>query len=130
MAALNFHARFAPLVESGKKKNTIRRTRRAKPGDILYLYTGQRTKACRKLGEGICTDVTEVTINRHWFVERRMDGVLTSFRDEAKHEIAVLEGFKDWPEMRDWFKAKYGLPFTGFMHFWRPKDGEIPKAIQ
>lgn len=52
MPAYNFQKQFAPLVESGQKRQTIRaigKRRHARPGESLQLYTGQRTKACRKL---------------------------------------------------------------------------------
>ncbi len=53
MPSLNFQARFAPLVESGEKRQTIRAYRKdgrdPKRGDKLYLFTGMRTKACRPL---------------------------------------------------------------------------------
>lgn len=120
MPAFSFQARFAPLVESFTKKSTIRRKRRAKPGDILYLYTGLRTKACRKLGEGICTSVAKVTIYEDSFIYASVLGNCILI-EAAKKSIAEAEGFKDWDEMRDWFKEQYGLPFTGYMHFWRPK---------
>ena len=48
MPALNFQKRFADLVESGEKCQTIRKCskdgRDPKVGDTLYLYTGQRPK--------------------------------------------------------------------------------------
>jgi len=42
----NFRERFAPFILSGKKTHTIRAVRihPDKPGNILYLYTGLRTK--------------------------------------------------------------------------------------
>ena len=66
MPAYNFQARFAPLVESGQKRQTIRRTAKcAMPGATAYLYTGQRTEHCRKIGEGTITDVLRIEIGRH-----------------------------------------------------------------
>lgn len=64
MVAFNFMPQFAPLVASGTKTQTIRQTARAKPGDRLQLYTGQRTKACRKLvdPDPVCTLVDYVGI--------------------------------------------------------------------
>ena len=29
------------------------------------------------------------------------------------------DGFKDWNEMRDWFKAEHGLPFEGVALYWQ-----------
>lgn len=34
-------------------------------------------------------------------------------------EFAQADGFKDWPEMRDWFRATHdGLPFEGILIKW------------
>ena len=44
MVAFNFSPEFADAVASGAKRQTIRKTARAKKGDMLQLYTGQRTK--------------------------------------------------------------------------------------
>lgn len=64
MPSFNFQASFAAAVESGQKTQTIRKTCRAKVGDAAYLYTGQRTKQCRKLGEGIVNGLHRVEISR------------------------------------------------------------------
>ncbi|WP_150213004.1 hypothetical protein [Candidatus Tokpelaia sp.] len=65
MVVYNFKEQFADLVASGEKCQTIRRLGKrshARAGDRLQLYTGQRTKSCRKLGEAICTSVTPIKI--------------------------------------------------------------------
>lgn len=53
MVLYGFKKEFAPLVENGFKPHTIRDLRKddrhAKPGDMLQLYTGLRTKSARKL---------------------------------------------------------------------------------
>jgi protein gp37 len=33
--------------------------------------------------------------------------------------LAVADGFSCWEEMRDWFLATHGLPFTGQLIHWR-----------
>ena len=65
MAALNFQKQFAPDVESGIKLQTIRAKRKnpIKEGETLYLYTGMRTKKCRKLGEVKCYSVLPFEIS-------------------------------------------------------------------
>ena len=66
MVAYNFKKQFAALVESGEKKQTIRaigRRRHAAPGNALQLYTGQRTKSCRKLLDAVCTETQRITIS-------------------------------------------------------------------
>jgi hypothetical protein len=66
MVAYNFQKTFAPLVESGQKRQTLRfpRRRDARPGEPLQLFTGQRTKYCRKLiaPDPTCLDVLPVTL--------------------------------------------------------------------
>lgn len=66
MVAYNFKSQFASLVESGAKRQTIRalgKRRHAKPGELLQLYTGQRTRYCRKLLDATCGDVTPILMN-------------------------------------------------------------------
>ncbi len=65
MPAYSFKERFVQFVLDGSKSNTIRSRRKhpAKPGDILYLYTGLRTKHCRKLREEECLFVQTILIN-------------------------------------------------------------------
>lgn len=61
MPAINFTV-FQDKILSGEKCQTVRATARARPGDRLHLYTGMRTKACRKLGEAVCAAVIPVVI--------------------------------------------------------------------
>ena len=52
MAAYNFQKQFVPAIKSGAKKNTIRRIgkrRHANPNEAIQLYTGMRTKKCKKI---------------------------------------------------------------------------------
>lgn len=120
MPAYNFQARFAPLVESGAKTQTIRETDRgAKPGGAAYLYTGQRTPACRKLGEGTITAVTPIEITRHACGE---PVVILNAREWIVHgdleKFAVADGFGSVDEFMEFFQGHYGLPFRGFLHEW------------
>jgi len=65
MPALNFHKQFAPAVEDGSKRQTIRALRKhpIRSGDHLYHYTGMVTKACRKLREDIATEAVHIEID-------------------------------------------------------------------
>lgn len=119
MPALNFQKQFAPLVESGEKRQTIRAYRKdgrdPKVGDRLYLYTGMRTKQCRKLGEAVCT------ASRGMFIQRNG---LTSDDPNIPADLdtfAASDGFKSFTAMRDWFHKTHGLPFNGVLIRW----GEI-----
>ena len=91
MVAYNFQARFAPLVETGAKSMTIReigRRRHARPGERLQLYTGQRTKGCRKLLDAVVTGTQSIQFH----ADRRVftDAWLTDLEVEI---LARLDGF-------------------------------------
>lgn len=57
---------FIDKILSGEKRQTIRRAspkwQNVKAGDKLTLYTGLRTKACRKLGEAVVESITPITL--------------------------------------------------------------------
>jgi len=118
MPVLNFNAQNAPLVESGAKRQTIRRVwkRPIKAGDDLYLKTGMRTKTCRHLGFAVCARVTPVLL-LHGSVQ--VDG--TGMPLAAANALAVADGFGGldplWA-MLDFFKTLYGLPFEGVLIQW------------
>lgn len=123
MPAYNFQAQFAPLVESGKKTQTIRQTdKNAKPGDTAFLYTGQRTKACRKLGEGIITEVIPIQIWKnelgHPFVGVEWGGDPMWLVPYDVGSFARSDGFPTIGKFIEFFETRYGLPFRGFLHKW------------
>lgn len=115
MVAFNFSPEFVPAIESGDKVQTIRKTKRAKAGDMLQLYVGQRTKNCRLIREQECAYVDYVHI--------APDGL--TFGDKEKHPgdtnaFARRDGFNDFDEMLAWFAKKYGeFRFVGYVHRWK-----------
>ncbi len=117
MVAFNFKAQFADDVASGKKRQTIRRTLRAVPGDKLQLYTGMRTKGCRKLRDAVCTACQEITIqDRSYYLVVRLDGDLLP--TERARELARADGFESLSAFADFFAEQYGLPFHGYLTRW------------
>ena len=72
MVALNFKTQFADDVASGRKCQSIRAPRKdgrdPVPGNRLQLYTGMRTRACRKLGDANCIRVRPVQITKRYVV--------------------------------------------------------------
>lgn len=121
MPMFNFKTQFAGAVDSGEKRQTIRARRKIRPqsGQIAYLYTGARTKACRKLGEGTIWAVHNIMIGHK--------GCLINYNEDGEYPInesyeldmfACEDGFTDWPAMRDWFQKTHGLPFTGDLIKW------------
>ncbi len=125
MPALSFIERFAGLVETRAKRQTIRRVwkRPIKVGDTLYLYTGMRTKRCRKLRTAVCLDVIPIKIF-HDHIDFKMKAVnMGLWKKQAEldwllDQFARRDGFDSWEEMRDWFKNRYGLPFEGVLITW------------
>lgn len=131
MPALNFQARFAEAVEIGDKTQTIRRPRRdsrahAKVGDTISLYTGMRSKSCRKLGEGRVVRTQQIVLGDDWSVlvdGRRLHAGSCGCAqcegcDDYDNEFAKLDGFDGAVEMFEWFRDTHGLPFEGMLIRW------------
>ena len=111
MPAYNFKAQFAEAVEAGRKRCTIRYRRSQTPtkaGDWLYLYTGIRTKGCRKLAEARCIRVTPITISANGI---RLDGRRLTSEEELI--MSQRDGFVSVREMIEFFDSLYGLPTVG-----------------
>lgn len=123
MVAFNFQPEFADDVENRIKRQTIRRFARCKPGDTLQFYTRQRTKQCRKLGEGVCRRITPIKICR---TEMFLNGkrlypgtAVYGTIDDFDNDFARRDGFPGFMEMAEWFLARYGaLPFEGWVIEW------------
>ena len=128
MPAYNFKQQFAPLVESGQKRQTIRQTaKNATRGAKAYLYTGQRTAHCRKIGEGKITDVLPIEIGRNacsepYAVVTECNGRSTRLVHNDLDSLAKDDGFANGEEMAEWFNNQYGLPFKGYIHKWDLKN--------
>ena len=128
MPALNFQAQFATLVESGQKAQTIRAPRKdgrdPKRGDTLHLFTGMRTKACRRLGRAVCSHTYPVEIRRDVIVLLPPIGDVYRGGTWKADDFARKDGFADFDEMRDWFERTHGLPFTGRVIRWELLEGD------
>ena len=115
MVAYNFRSRFADAVQSGLKLQTIRAPRvrgHARPGDALQLYTGMRTRACRKLADALCLASTHCILTEGgvWLGDGSRAGL---------DDFAQADGFGNFEEMRTWFRKTHGLPFEGQLIRWR-----------
>ncbi|QBR35737.1 ASCH domain-containing protein [Leisingera sp. NJS201] len=113
MVAYNFQQDFGPDILAGCKQSTIRpngKRRHAVAGDELQLYTGMRTSDCRLLLRVPCLWSRPISI--HQFAVVRQGGFTNQFRH--LEELARIEGFASWADMRDWFGNRYGLPAVGF----------------
>ncbi len=116
MVAFNFSEQFSGPVERREKKQTIRQTRRAKAGDSIQLFTGQRTPSCRKLTEDdpVCISVDYVEIRPAILVV----GDTVKYK-HTRDDFAREDGFKDYADMHRWFSERYKKDvFIGYLHRW------------
>lgn len=121
MPAYNFKGQFAGMVEDGTKPHTIRQRRKrpTKVGDMLHLYTGMRTGACRRLRAPTpCVKVTPIRIMQSAAVYLGGHSLsLTEIR-----ALAHRDGFRGLhPELEfmEFFRATYGESFEGELIEWK-----------
>lgn len=118
MVALNFMKQFAPAVEEGRKRQSIRARRKkggAFPGCSLQLYTAMRTKHCRKLGDAICDDVLPIEISEGGI---KLSADFFPADHAFSAELARLDGFDGFDAFKEFFKKAHGLPFSGDLIRW------------
>lgn len=140
MVALSFKRHFVEPIRMGlglvgihpnltPKRHTIRSERadrrRPKPGDLLQLYCGMRTKQCFLIGEARCTDVSDIAL---LFDE---DAVVTrGIKAIVPHELdafARRDGFPDWSALKHFWREKHPSAtseFRGVIIMWEPKESK------
>ena len=112
------------MILAGDKRHTLRndRKRHARVGEDVQLYTGMRTRSCKKLGTGVCIAVLRVRLDfEHQRVEFLETGhAITTAEDTDA--FAVHDGFEDWRDMAAfWAKEHPGLSaWEGVMIQWGP----------
>ncbi len=94
MPQVGFKKHFAPLILAGKKPFTLRDLRKdgrdPKAGKTLYMFTGLRSKDCKKFAEKPCRFAVNVSLSwRKIFIPHL--GFLTS--DEELELFSQLDGF-------------------------------------
>lgn len=125
MVAFNFKSQWASLVADGIKRQTVRAGLRAAVGDTLQHYTGQRTKACRKLrADTACVGVSGVTREpgRFFLDDAETQRYLSPFLDVAGGalfvgavDFALLDGFgEDVAACEEFFP----MGFNGWLYRW------------
>lgn len=118
---ITFQPRFAPLVESGTKAQTIRKERKRpiKVGDMLSLreWTGKPYASVQRRlrPETPCIGVYPITITDHGVDCQCYMDVLTCDYSTA---VARADGFDSFFFMWRWFYDTHGLPFTGILIRW------------
>ena len=119
----NFKPQFAPLVESGAKRQTIRAARAdnrvPRIGDIAKCYTGLRTTKARLL---LAAPIVRCELVRIDFGGGTLLLGATLLIGSRLGQFAKDDGFTGAGEMFDWFKETHGPDdFQGFCVRWEPK---------
>lgn len=118
-----FKPRFAPLVRSGKKRQTIRPNRKnpIKPGDTLSLreWCGlpYRTPQ-RLLCVATCRSVHSLGISLVDPMTNTWDVMIDGKPISGVDQFARDDGFADGADMLAWFQETHGLPFEGTLIKW------------
>lgn len=147
MGLYNFQERFEDGIRTGRIQHTIRGPRfygrQRMPGvqdgvgDVMHLYAGMRTKACRLLGRFVCAAVEQIRIAKEWrlvggkewhkeFVPAIwINGEMLS-PDESE-DFARRDGFKSFAAFQRYWCMSGDLPFEGFVLHW---DFERPVKVR
>lgn len=136
MVAYSFKPSFVAPIQAGEKRQTIRlpRKRHARPGEPLQLFTGMRTKACRKIldVDPICTGVDEVRLDlRLDDPELLVNGIPLVGVQRDRYALgdgfavpARICGITPFAYMVRWWLLTHGrVLFTGVAIRWEPHDG-------
>lgn len=126
MPAINFHVQFADAVKHMEKRQTIRARGKRNPprvGDPLFLYTGMRTAACRKLATAPCTAVEMITIDAERgevTMPRSFGGhqAWTRLDADEVEQLARDDGFADVAAFFEWFRSNHGKTMSGYLIRW------------
>lgn len=135
MGAYNFKPQFESDIMSDLKRHTIRAKRKNpdKPGNLLSLFVGMRTKKCRLLKRRRCVRVRDILIYE------RGDGSLGVVVDQMelgcyeKELLAMSDGFPHFGAMSAFWKHEHRregpLDFAGDLIHWESDaDAEQHKA--
>lgn len=125
MGAYNFKSQFEPDIMADLKRHTIRAKRRHpdKPGSLLSLFVGMRTKKCRLLKRRLCVKVQDISIGPFEITRRGktesvtqvlINGILLTACE--MESLAKSDGFKSFAEMERFWDGR--LPFEGDIIHW------------
>lgn len=125
MVAYSFKQRFKTLIMIGlgnkelvgnPKLQTIRADRTGKnghahPGGPVSLFVAQRTKQCERLGDTSCTAISDIVLNlRSGSITIVGENWGTTILTRMAHldQFSVSDGFIDFEEMRQFWRAEHG----------------------
>ncbi len=132
MVAYSFHPRFAEAIVQGYKRQTIRgpRQRHARPGELIQLYSGLRTRhAVKLIADPQCLDVMRVGIA--FKPKGEIEGIWTDgvpVRD--LDTFALRDGFSDAEDMARFWRDQHGMlfRFDGVLIEWAAPSEPLAEA--
>jgi hypothetical protein len=115
-----FQPRFAPMVEAGTKRQTVRmRPKRERDmPEVGDKFSGREwigkpyVSKQRVLCDGTVTEVEPILIEE--------DYITVNTNSEPCESFAIADGFTDFHDMIEWFKSTHSLPFEGILIKWKP----------
>lgn len=126
MVAYSFQRRFAPRIEDGTKRHTIRadRRRHARSGEALQLYVGMRTKSCRKIiPDPVCASAERIRLA--FDKTGLIYSVIVDLQPvENLDSFAVADGFGCIADMSKFWADQHGedlVEFVGVLISWTPE---------
>lgn len=130
MAAYNFQKQFVPAIEAGLKTNTIRKIgkrRHAQSGEAIQLYTGMRTKFCRKIvaPDPVCLSVKPIQINVGYDAIESVIVDCKPLQQSRIERFAIGDGFDSFEQMHQFWIEFHGVgKFSGLFISWGFSDGK------
>lgn len=127
---LPFKKEFVPLILNGTKIHTIREDKknRWKPGNIIHMATGVRSKHYNCFAEKVCTSVQDIEfiwfndVAKGWVVYVFAgDSCVTGINNGKKFDaLCKGDGFQRWEDFLLWpaWNKKY---FKGKLIHWTDK---------
>lgn len=111
MRVLMVKNRFEPMILSGRKTQTIRKTARCVPGDSLSIrrWAGAPYRTPQlKISDAWCTGLSGIVVDK--------DQLMLDLRPLSLPEATAFawkDGFDSLDEMIDFFNCQHSLPFKG-----------------
>jgi hypothetical protein len=108
------------------KRQTIRavgKRRHARPGEVLQLYYGMRTKQCMSIGVSRCVSVEpiEIAVLDDAILLIRIGEPLKALSERDMEQLARNDGFGSLEDMWLFWRREHGLGvFNGLMIKWEP----------
>lgn len=126
MVAYSFQGQFVQRIQAKTKSQTIRahgKRRHVRPGERIQLYTGMRTKACRKIIEPdpVCVAVLPILLDRNGGGYNRILINGEPLSRKGFDEFAREDGFESAKAMADFWMETHGAEskiFEGVLILW------------